>query len=101
LPWLLGFDAKNKNPLFTSGQPGTGDLTKGILTMKLPPFEEFILKRADIPVKVYDKFRLPLNPTPDRVVDFAERTAAQTAMTMLEQYHKWLDAWLTTLDNTD
>jgi len=70
--------------------------------MKLPPFKDFIVARADIPVENdFDRFNLPPNPTPDRVVDFAARMAAKTTMTILEQYHRWLGERLTTTDNTD
>jgi len=69
--------------------------------MILPSFDDFIVKRADIPVEIYDKVQLPPNPSVKMIEKFAERTALQTTMIVLEQYHQWLDGWLTTLGNND
>ena len=58
--------------------------------MKLPPFDEFIQARGDMPVDAYYPRSLPAKPTPNEVANFAKNTAEFAIMSVLEQYHSWL-----------
>ena len=67
--------------------------------MKLPPFEDFFKALTEGRYKfddIKERCSLKPNPTPDEVVNFAERLSHQKVVSILRCYHSWLAEQLTT-----